>query len=91
MSDEVHELSQRCGACRDDVHERISLMDRRVLALEILVRGEDGHNGMRAQLKELCVRFDQFEKKAIRVIAVATALPGIVVGVLAVLKFLGKT
>ena len=90
MNEDVHEIAQRCGACRDDVHERISLMDRRVLALEILVRGEDGYNGMRAQLKELCVRFDQFEKKAIRLIAVGTALPGIVAGVVAVLKFVGK-
>jgi len=45
---------------------------------------------MKIQLKGLCARFDQFEKKAIRLIAVGTALPGIVAGVVAVLKFLGK-
>jgi hypothetical protein len=33
---------------------------------------------------------DAFEKKALRVIAVATALPGIIVAVVAVLKFLGR-
>ena len=61
------------------------------LALEIIVRGEDGHNGMKSQLSKLCERFDAFEKKAIRWIAVGTSLPGIVVAVVAVLRFLGKT
>ena len=51
---------------------------------------EDGRNGMMSQLRGLCDRFDQFEKKAIRLIAIGTALPGIVVGVIAVLKFVGK-
>ncbi len=45
---------------------------------------------MKSQLRGLCDRFDQFEKKAIRLIAVGTALPGSVVGVLGVLKFIGK-
>lgn len=45
---------------------------------------------MKSQLNRLCERFDQFEKKAIRLIAIGTALPGIVVGVLAVLRFIGK-
>ena len=62
----------------------------RLLALEIVVRGEDGRNGMKAQLNKLCDRFDQFEKKAIRVIAVATALPGIVAAVFAALRFFGS-
>ena len=90
MSDSVHELSQQCRVCREDVRDRLAEVDRRLLALEITVRGEDGHNGMKSQLKLLCVRFDQFERKAIRLIAVGTALPGIVAGVVAVLKFAGK-
>jgi hypothetical protein len=45
---------------------------------------------LKAQLQKLCDRFDAFEKKAIRVIAVATALPGIVVAVVVVLRFLGR-
>ena len=65
-------------------------MDRRLLALEDPRPGEDGHNRIKSQRKGLCDRFDQFERKAIRVIAVATALPGTVVGMVAVLKFLGK-
>ena len=88
--DQLHELTQRCELCREDVRDRIAMVDRRLLALEIVVRGEDGHNGMKSQLRGLCDRFDQFEKKAIRLIAVGTALPGIVVGVLGVLRFLGK-
>ena len=81
---------ERCELCREDVRERLSLFDRRLLALEIIVRGEDGRNGMKAQLTALCARFDAFEKKAIRWIAVGTSLPGIVVAVVAVLKFVGR-
>lgn len=68
----------------------IAALDRRLLALEIIVRGEDGRNGMKAQLTGLCERFDAFEKKAIRWIAVGTSLPGVVVAVVAILRFLGK-
>lgn len=75
-----------CDCCRDE----IIALDHRLLALEIVVRGEDGRNGIKSQLNTLCLRFDAFEKKAIRWIAVGTALPGIVVGVLGVLKFFGK-
>jgi hypothetical protein len=45
---------------------------------------------MKTQLTGLCERFDAFEKKAIRWIAIGTSLPGVVVGVVAVLKFLGR-
>lgn len=86
----LHELARRCDLCREDVRDRIAVVDRRLLALEIVVRGEDGRNGIKSQLNALCLRFDAFEKKAIRWIAVGTALPGIVVAVLGVLKFLGK-
>jgi hypothetical protein len=45
---------------------------------------------MKAQRSALCTRFDAFEKKAIRWIAVGTSLPGIVVAVVAMVKFLGR-
>ncbi|MEI6278606.1 MAG: hypothetical protein WCQ16_04375 [Verrucomicrobiae bacterium] len=32
--------------------------------------------GMKAQLNALCDRFDQFEKKAIRAVAIGASLPG---------------
>jgi len=86
----LHELAPQCHLCREDVRDRITAVDRRLLALEIVVRGEDGHKGMRSQLRGPYDRFDLFDKKAIRLIAVGTALPGIVVGVLAVLKLLGR-
>ena len=89
-TDSLHELAQHCELCREDVRDRIAVVDRRLLALEIVVRGEDGHNGMKSQVRGLCDRFDQFEKKAIRVIAICTSLPGVVVAVVAVLRFLGK-
>ncbi len=84
------QMSDRCDLCRESVRDRLAAFDRRLLALEIVVRGEDGRNGMKAQLTGLCERFDAFEKKAIRWIAVGTSLPGVVVGVVAVLKFLGR-
>jgi hypothetical protein len=90
IPDPVFNLAQRCEYCREDMRDKLAGFDRRLLALEIVVRGEDGHNGMKSQLRGLSVRFDQFEKKAIRLIAVGTALPGIVVGVVATLKFIGK-
>lgn len=89
-SEQLHELAEKCTLCREDVKDRLAVFDRRLLALEIVVRGEDGHNGMKSQLRGLCDRFDQFEKKAIRIIAIGTSLPGVVVAVLGVLKFLGK-
>ncbi len=88
--DDLHDLSHRCDLCREDVRDKLAAFDHRLLALEIVVRGEDGRNGMKAQLSKLCERFDAFEKKAIRVIAIGTSLPGIVVAVVVVLKFLGR-
>jgi len=89
-ADPLHDLADRCDLCRETVRDRLAAFDRRLLSLEIVVRGEDGRNGMKAQLTGLCERFDAFEKKAIRWIAVGTSLPGVVVGVVAVLKFLGR-
>lgn len=92
MSDDtdISGLSRRCELCREDVRAQANSFDRRLLALEIIVRGEDGRNGMKAQLNSLCEKFDAFEKKAIRWIAVGTSLPGIVVAVVAVLRFIGR-
>lgn len=87
---DLHELAEKCELCRESVRDRCALFDRRLLALEIIVRGEDGHNGMKSQLGKLCDRFEAFEKKAIRVIAIGTSLPGVVVAVIAVLRFVGK-
>lgn len=89
-SEEFHDLAKHCQTCHEETRDNLSAFDRRLLALEIVVRGEDGRNGMKSQLNKLCDRFDQFEKKGIRLIAIGTALPGIVVAVLGVLKFIGK-
>lgn len=86
----LNELPERCDLCRESVRDKLATFDHRLLALEIVVRGEDGRNGMKAQLNTLCERFDQFEKKALRVITIATAIPGIVIAVVAILKFIGK-
>lgn len=86
----IDQLAETCEICRDAVRNRLSTFDRRLLALEIIVRGEDGRNGMKAQLRQLCERFEAFEKRAIRWIAIGTSLPGVVIAVVAVLKFLGR-
>lgn len=83
-------LAERCEVCREDVRNRLPAFDRRLLALEIIVRGEDGRTGMKAQLNSLCLKFDGFEKKALRWIAIGTSLPGVVVAVIAVRRFLGR-
>jgi len=83
-------LPSPSGHHDNEMREKFTAFDRRLLALEIIVRGEDGRNGMKAQLKELCERFDHFEKKALRWIAVGTSLPGVVVAVVAMLRFLGR-
>ena len=88
--DELKELSHRCDLCREDMRNRINEYDRRLLALEIIVRGEDGRNGLKSQLKGLCETFDQFERKAMRLITISTSLPAIVIAVIGVLRFLGK-
>ena len=90
LDESLLDMAKRCELCREDVRDKLAAFDRRLLALEIVVRGEDGRNGMKAQLNTLCQRFDQFEKKAIRVIAICTSLPGVIVAVVAVLKFLGR-
>ena len=87
---ELKDLTDRCDLCRESVRDKLAAFDHRLLALEIVVRGEDGRNGMKSQLTTLCARVDAFEKKAIRVIAICTSLPGVIVAVVAVLKFLGK-
>ena len=89
-TDQLHELAGKCTLCREDVKDRLASFDRRLLALEIVVRGEDGRNGMKSQLTTLCARFDAFEKKAIRVIAIGTSLPGVIVAVVSLLRFFGK-
>ena len=88
--EEFHDLATHCQSCREETRGHLNEFDRRLLALEIVVRGEDGRNGMKSQLNKLCDRFDQFEKKGIRLIAVGTALPGIVVAVLGILRFIGR-
>jgi len=38
----LHELAARCDLCREDVREKLATFDHRLLALEIVVRGEEG-------------------------------------------------
>jgi hypothetical protein len=82
--------AEQCDARRGETRDQLAAFDRRLFALEIIVRGEDGRNGMKAQLTGLCERFDAFEKKAIRCIAIGTSLPGVVVAVVSILRFLGR-
>ena len=58
-ADHIDQLAEKCEICRETVRDRLTTFDRRLLALEIIVRGEDGRNGMKAQLTGLCERFDR--------------------------------
>jgi len=64
-NDHSKQTTERCELHLGQIRERFTTIDRRLLALEIIVRGEDQRNGMKAQLTGRCDRFDQFDKKAI--------------------------
>ena len=61
-------------------------MEQRLTAIEITLWGQSGNNGLRSDIRELKRKMDML----LRFFWVATAIPPLVVAVLAVLKFLGK-
>jgi hypothetical protein len=80
------ELKKDCEICRDKVAERFSAMDRRLTTLEVTLWGQRGDNGLRAALNDLRRKMDML----LRFFWVATSIPAIAVGVIALLKFMGR-
>ena len=73
--EEKHELSRRLRKTED-----------RLTRLETVLWGTDGKNGLRSDIRELKRKMDML----LRFFWVATAIPPLVVSVLAVLKFFDK-
>ncbi|MEE4212841.1 MAG: hypothetical protein V2I43_26645 [Parvularcula sp.] len=80
------DLKRDCDLCRDKQNERFSSLEQRLTALEITLWGQTGNNGLRSDIRELKRKMDML----LRFFWVATAIPPIVVSILAVLKFLGR-
>lgn len=80
------ELKKDCDICREKVAERFAKMDHRVTTIEVTLWGQRGDNGLRAAINDLRRKMDIL----LRFFWVATSIPAIAVGVIAVLKFMGK-
>ena len=61
-------------------------MEKRLTTIEVTLWGRDGDNGLRAAINDLRRKMDIL----LRFFWVAAAIPAIAVGVIAVLKFMGK-
>ncbi len=66
--------------------ERLAVIEQRLVTLEVTLWGQTGNNGVRSDIRELKRKMDVL----LRFFWVASAVPPLVVSVLAVLKFLGK-
>jgi hypothetical protein len=80
------ELRKECEACRERIADRFATIDRRLTTLEITVWGPGGSNGIKGTLGDLRKKMDML----LRFFWIATAIPAIVVSLVALLKFLGK-
>ncbi len=68
------------------IEERLAVIEQRLVTLEVTLWGQTGNNGVRSDIQELKRKMDVL----LRFFWVASAIPPLVVSVLAVLKFLGK-
>lgn len=80
------ELKKDCDVCRERVADRFNKLEQRLTALEITLWGQRGDNGFRAAINELRRKMDIL----LRFFWVATSIPAIAVGVIIVLKFMGR-
>lgn len=69
-----------------EIFERLRKTEDRLTRLETVLWGTDGNNGLRSDIRELKRKMDML----LRFFWVATAIPPLVVSILAVLKFFGK-
>ena len=80
------ELKKDCDLCREKIAERFNVLEHRLTTLEVTLWGQTGSNGLRSDILELGRKMNML----LRFFWVSTAIPPIVVAVLAVLKFFGK-
>jgi len=69
-----------------ELFQRLREIEKRLTVLEVTLWGQTGNNGLRSDIRELKRKMDML----LRFFWVATAIPPIVVAILAILKFLGK-
>lgn len=69
-----------------EIFDRLRTAEDRLTRIETVLWGNDGKNGLRSDIRELKRKMDML----LRFFWVATAIPPLVVSVLAVLKFFDK-
>ena len=82
----IDDIKRQCDLCRESQNHRLTKMEHRLTTLEVTLWGQTGRNGLRSDIRELKRKMDML----LRFFWVATAIPPLVVAVLAVLKFIGK-
>jgi hypothetical protein len=80
------ELKRECDACRERFSERLGSIEQRLTTLEVTLWGLHGENGLRSDIREMKRKMDMI----LRWVWVTSALPPLTVGLIAILKFLGK-
>ena len=65
---------------------RLLETEKRLTMIEVTLWGTNGENGLRSDIRELKRKMDTL----LRFFWIVTAIPPMVVGILSVLKFLGK-
>ena len=71
---------------QSEMFERLRKTEGSLTRLETVLWGSDGNNGLRSDIREMKRKMDML----LRFFWVATAIPPLVVSILAVLKFFGK-
>jgi hypothetical protein len=80
------EIKRDCDLCREKLAERFRAYEHRMTTLEITLWGQTGRNGVRSDILVLKRKMNML----LRFFWIATAIPPLVVSVLAVLRFLDK-
>ena len=80
------ELKQDCIICREKISDRLAQIEHRLTTLEVTLWGQRGDNGFRAAINDLRYKMDIL----LRFFWVAASIPAIAVGVIALLKFVGR-
>ena len=80
------DLKRDIDTRRERLNEQLAKIEHRLTAMEITLWGQRGDNGLRAAIAELRRKIDML----LRFFWIATAIPPLTVGLLGILRFLGK-
>ena len=70
----------------NEVFERLRESEKRLTMIEVTLWGTNGDNGLRSDIRELKSKMDTL----LRFFWVATAIPPLTIGIIAIFKFFGK-